>query len=76
VVVWEAGQQPLQIPDQASNRSPVAARELGRIDEDKAVMRTTSLVSGIRERDEVRDVLGDNGSSLLLSQGEDRQVRQ
>jgi hypothetical protein len=39
-------------------------------------MRTTSLVSGIRERDEVRDVLGVNGSSLLLSQGEDRQVRQ
>ncbi len=76
MVVREADEQSVQLSDEQSNASPLAARKLGGIDEYETVMGLTSLAGGIHEWHEVRHVLGDDGASLLLGHGEDSRVGQ
>ena len=56
----------MELRNQAPDHSPAAAREPSGIDEDQAVMRLSSLIGGIRKRDEVHDVFSDNSSTFLL----------
>ena len=59
--------QLMELRHQMPNRSLAATGELSRIDKDETVMRLSSLVGGIRKRDEIHNVLGDDCSTLQLS---------
>jgi hypothetical protein len=56
-----------KLSHEASNRAPVAAWELCRIDKDETMMGLTSLVSGIGERGEVGHIFSDDGAPFSMS---------
>jgi len=69
-------QQPVELRDQAPDRSSVAARVLGRIDEYETVMCETALIGSVGDAAEVATVLGDHRAAFLLCYREYISVRE